>query len=164
VSNLGDRIKGDVLNLIPQQRAGNLARDAGLVTANDRWCEVNWMSLESIKVPGVHVLGDATLSAPGMPKSGHMANQHGKAAAAAIVELMNGRMPSPPMMANTCYSFVDDKSAVHVASVHHWDAGKKTMVTVAGSGGVSGQDRSQWSIEGQFAWGWAQTVWSDMLT
>ena len=70
----------------------------------------------------------------------------------------------PPMMANTCYSFVDDKSAVHVASVHHWDEGKKTMVTVAGSGGVSGQDRAQWSTEGVYAWGWAQTVWSDMLT
>ena len=41
LSNLGDRFKGDVLNLIPQQRAGNLARDAGLITANDRWCEVN---------------------------------------------------------------------------------------------------------------------------
>ena len=77
------------------------------------------MTLESVKVPNVHVLGDSTLSAPGMPKSGHMANQHGKAAAAAVVEIMSGRTPLPPMMANTCYSFVDDKSAVHVASVHH---------------------------------------------
>jgi NADPH-dependent 2,4-dienoyl-CoA reductase/sulfur reductase-like enzyme len=163
VSNLGDRVRGDVLNLIPPQRAGNIARDAGLITANNRWCEVNWMSLESVKVPNVHVLGDATLSAPAMPKSGHMANQHGKAAAAAIVEIMSGRAPLPPMMANTCYSFVDNKSAVHVASVHRWDDGKKTMVTVDGSGGVSGQDRSLWSIEGQYAWGWAQTVWADML-
>jgi len=164
VSNLGDRIRGDVLNFIPQQRAGNLARDAGLITANNRWCEVDWMSLESVKVPGVHVLGDSTLSAPGMPKSGHMANQHGKAAAAAIVELLSGRPPIPPMMANTCYSFVDNANAIHVASVHHFDPGKKTMVAVPGAGGVSGQDRAQWKIEGGYAWGWAQTVWSDMLT
>jgi NADPH-dependent 2,4-dienoyl-CoA reductase/sulfur reductase-like enzyme len=163
VTNLGDSIKGDVLNLIPPQRAANIARDAGLITANQRWCEVNWMTLESIKVPGVHVLGDATLSAPAMPKSGHMANQHGKAAAAAIIELMNGRTPIPPMMANTCYSFVDDKNAIHVASVHHWVAEKKTMEVVSGASGVSGQDRAQWSIEGLYAWGWAQTVWSDML-
>jgi sulfide dehydrogenase [flavocytochrome c] flavoprotein subunit len=164
VSNLGDRISGDVLNFIPQQRAGNLARDAGLITANNRWCEVNWVSLESVKVPNVHVLGDSTLSAPGMPKSGHMANQHGKAAAAAIVELFSGRPPIPPMMANTCYSFVDDAHAIHVASVHHWDADKKIIVPVAGAGGVSGQDRAQWKIEGGYAWGWALTVWSDMLT
>ena len=164
VSNLGDRIRGDVLNFIPQQRAGNLARDTGLITANDRWCEVNWTSLESVKMPNVHVLGDSTLSAPGMPKSGHMANQHGKAAAAAIVELLSGRPPIPPMMTNTCYSFVDDANAIHVASVHHWDEGKKTIVPVSGAGGVSGQDRAQWKNEGGYAWGWAQTVWSDMLT
>jgi NADPH-dependent 2,4-dienoyl-CoA reductase/sulfur reductase-like enzyme len=163
VTNLGDSLKGDVLNLIPPQRAGNIARDAGLITANNRWCEVDWVSTESIKVKNVHVIGDATLSAPAMPKSGHMANQHGKAAAAAIVELMNGRAPVPPMMANTCYSFVDDRNAIHVASVHRWNAEKKTMEVVPGASGVSGQDRSQWVFEGQFAWGWAQTVWSDML-
>ena len=163
ITNLGDTIKGYVLNFIPQQRAANLARDAGLITANDRWCEVNWLTLESIKVPNVHVLGDSTLSAPAMPKSGHMANQHSKAVAAAIVELMNGRAPVPPMMANTCYSFVDDTNAIHVAGVHRWDAEKKTMLAVAGAGGVSGQDRTQWALEGQYAWGWAQTVWADML-
>ncbi len=162
-TSLGDSVKGDVLNLIPPQRAGNIARDAGLVTANNRWCEVDWVSTESIKVKNVHVLGDATLSAPAMPKSGHMANQHGKAAAAAIVELMNGRAPVPPMMTNTCYSYVDDRNAIHVATVHHWVAAKKTMEVVTGASGVSGQDRSQWALEGQFAWGWAQTVWADML-
>ena len=163
VTNLGDRIKGDVLNLILPQRAGDIARDAGLITANNRWCEVDWISTESVKVKNVHVIGDATFSAPTMPKSGHMANQHGKAAAAAIVEMMNGRPAVPPVMANTCYSYVDDRNAIHVASVHQWDAAKKTMLPVAGSGGVSGPDRAQWALEGQYAWGWAQTVWADML-
>ena len=163
VTGLGDSVKGDVLNLIPPQRAGNIARDAGLITANNRWCEVDWLSMESVKVRNVHVLGDATLSAPAMPKSGHMANQHGKAAAAAIVELMNGRAPVPPMMANTCYSYIDDKNAIHVASVHQWVAAKKTMEVVTGASGVSSQDRGTWAFEGQYAWGWAQTVWADML-
>ena len=121
-----------MLNYIPPQRAANIARDAGLITANNRWCEVNWTTMESIKVPNVHVLGDATLSAPAMPKSGHMANQHGKAAAAAIVELLNGRTVVPPTMANTCYSFIDDRNAVHVASVHRWVPEKKTLGAVAG--------------------------------
>jgi NADPH-dependent 2,4-dienoyl-CoA reductase/sulfur reductase-like enzyme len=163
ITNLGDTIKGDVLNLIPPQRAGDIARDAGLITANNRWCEIDWVTTESIKVKNVHVIGDATLSAPAMPKSGHMANQHGKAAAAAIVEMMNGRAPVPPMMANTCYSYVDDKNAIHVASVHRWVPEKKTMEVVSGASGVSGQDRAQWAFEGRYAWGWAQTVWADML-
>jgi len=163
LTNLGEAVKGDVLNLIPPQRAGDIARDAGLITANNRWCEVDWVSTESVKVKNVHVIGDATQPAPAMPKSGHMANQHGKAAAAAIVELMNGRAPIPPMMANTCYSYVDDKNAIHVASVHRWVPEKKTMEIVPGASGVSGQDRGQWALEGQYAWGWAQTVWADML-
>lgn len=163
ITEIGDRVEGQVLNLIPPQRAANIARDAGLITANNRWCEVDWTSMESVKVPGVHVLGDSTLPAPLMPKSGHMANQHGKAAAAAIVELLSGRQPISPMMANTCYSFIDDKSAVHVDSVHRYVAEKKTMETVPGSGGVSSQDRASWALEGAYAMGWAETIWADML-
>jgi NADPH-dependent 2,4-dienoyl-CoA reductase/sulfur reductase-like enzyme len=163
ITEIGDRVRGDLLNYIPAQRAANIARDAGLITANNRWCEVDWTTMESIKLKGVHVLGDATLSAPAMPKSGHMANQHGKAAAAAIVELMNGRPVTPPMMANTCYSFIDDKNAVHVASVHRWVPEKKTLEVVAGSSGISTQDRASWALEGAYANGWAQTIWADML-
>jgi len=77
---------------------------------------------------------------------------------------MSGRAAVPPMMANTCYSFVDDKNAVHVASVHQWVPEKKTMETVAGSGGISSQDRASWALEGAYAQGWAKTIWSDMLT
>lgn len=163
VQDLGERTNGDVLNFIPPQRAANIARDAGVITANNRWCEVDWTTMESVKVKNVHVLGDATQSAPLMPKSGHMANQHGKAAAAAIVEIMNGRAPIPPMMANTCYSFVSDTLAIHVASVHRWVPEKKTMEVVQGSGGVSAADRKDWPLEANYAWSWAQTIWADML-
>jgi sulfide dehydrogenase [flavocytochrome c] flavoprotein subunit len=163
VLDLGERIEGDVLNLIPPQRAANIARDAGLITANNRWCEVDWITTESVKVPDVHVLGDATLAAPAMPKSGHMANQHGKTAAAAIVELMSGRTPIPPMMSNTCYSFIDDRNAVHVASVHQYVAEKKTMEVVAGASGISTQDRASWAVEGTYGNAWAQTIWADMF-
>ena len=163
VTEIGDKVRGDVVNYIPPQRAANIARDAGLITANNRWCEVDWTTMESIKVKNVHVLGDATLSAPAMPKSGHMANQHGKAAAAAIVELLNGRPVTPPTMANTCYSFIDDKNAVHVCSVHRWMPDKKTLEPVAGAGGISSQDRASWALEGAYANGWAQTIWADML-
>jgi sulfide dehydrogenase [flavocytochrome c] flavoprotein chain len=164
ITEVGERVRGDVINVIPHQRAANVARDAGLITANNRWCEVDWTTMESVKVKNVHVLGDATLSAPAMPKSGHMANQHGKAAAAAIVELMSGRAVTPPTMANTCYSFIDDRNAVHVDSVHRWVPEKKTLEPVAGAGGISSQDRASWALEGAFAQGWARTIWADMLT
>ena len=89
-----------------------------------------------------------------------MANQHGKTAAAAIVELLNGRAPQPQMMTNTCYSFIDDKNVVHVASVHRYVPEKKTMEIVPGSGGLSAAPNA---LEGVYANSWAQTIWRDMF-
>jgi len=153
-------VKGDVLNVVPPHRAGNIAMQAGLITTNNRWCDVDWRTMESKKVPGIHVLGDATLSAPGMPKSGSMANNHAKIAAAAVIELLAGRAPSDMKILNTCYSFVSEKEAIRVSSVHQWDAGQGTLIAVKGSGGVSAA-RSE--AEGTFAWNWARTIWADSL-
>jgi len=157
-----DSFKGDVLNVVPPHGAGLVARQAKLITANDRWCGVNWQTMESVAVPGVHVLGDATLSAPAMPKSASMANNHGKIAASAIVALMTGQPVNPmPTINNTCYSYVSDREAMHVDSVHRWVPGKKTLEPVPGSGGVSGQ-RSE--LEKQYADAWARNIWADTLT
>jgi len=156
-----DDVRGDVLNVVPPHRAGDIAAKAGLITTNNRWCNVDWRTMESTAVPGVHVLGDATLSAPAMPKSGHMANQHGKVAAAAIVALLNGGAANPnPVMTNTCYSFVSDTEVIHVASVHQWNDKEKTVTIVPGSGGVSSARSRQ---EGIYGWSWAQNIWADML-
>jgi sulfide dehydrogenase [flavocytochrome c] flavoprotein subunit len=154
-------VRGDVLNVVPPHRAGDIAVKAGLITANNRWCGVDWRTMESTAVKGVHVLGDATLSAPLMPKSGSMANQHAKICASAIVALLNGRQPNPePKIVNTCYSFVSDNEAIHVASVHTWDEKDKTLKAVPGSGGVSSARNE---LEGKYAWAWAQNIWQDML-
>ena len=156
-----DTIKGDVLNVLPPMRAGEIARSAGLATGGTRWCGVDWLTMESLAHKGIHVLGDATLSAPAMPKSGHMANSHGKVAAAAIIEIMNGRQPDPqPVISNTCYSFVSDKEVIHVASVHRYDASQGTFSVVPGASGVSAA-RSE--LEGAYGWAWAQNIWADML-
>lgn len=156
-----DDVKGDVLNVVPPQRAGDIAVQAGLVNANNRWCTVDWRTLESTAAKGIHVLGDATLSAPAMPKSASMANNHAKVCAAAVVALLNGRQPEQePKIINTCYSFVAEKEAIHVASVHAWNAKDQTLTPVAGAGGVS-PARNQ--LEAEFAWGWARNIWADSL-
>jgi NADPH-dependent 2,4-dienoyl-CoA reductase/sulfur reductase-like enzyme len=153
-------VKADVLNVVPPHRAGDIAAKAGLITTNNRWCDVDWRTMESKAVKGVHVLGDATLSAPAMPKSASMANNHAKIAAGAIVELLNGREPQPLKILNTCYSFVSRTEAIRVSSVHEWEPGQGTLVPVKGSGGVSAA-RSE--AEANFAWSWARTIWSDSL-
>jgi len=147
--------------VLPPMRARDNARHAGLMTGNTRWCGVDWLTMETLVRKGIHVLGDSTLSAPAMPKSGHMANNHAKIAVAAIVELMNGRARNPhPDIANTCYSFVSAREVIHVASVHRYDPAQKTLTVVPGASGVS-SSRSE--IEGAYGWAWAQNIWSDML-
>jgi len=65
-----------------------------------------------------------------------------------------------PFLSNTCYSFVNDKLVVHVASVHQYDSKDKTYKTVPGSGGVSAAPNE---LEGIYAWNWAQNIWADSL-
>jgi sulfide dehydrogenase [flavocytochrome c] flavoprotein subunit len=156
-----DDVKANVLNVIPPMRAGEIAVKSGLATANKRWCEVDFLTFESKAAKNIHVLGDSIQIAPAMPKSGHMANQHGKTCAAAVVALLSGKTPNNmPIYNNTCYSFVSSEDVVHVASVHAYDADKKTMLAVPGSGGVSSAANE---LEGRYAMAWARNIWADTL-
>ncbi|MDP3438675.1 MAG: FCSD flavin-binding domain-containing protein [Azonexus sp.] len=157
-----DKFKADVLNIIPPHRAGDIAAKSGIKLINNRWVDINWQSMESTSTSGIHVLGDAVFPAPTMPKSGHMANQHGKLAAAAILNQLSGQEPNPtPVLVNTCYSFVDAKNAIHVTSVHQFDTATKTVQPVKGAGGVSAARNE---LEGKVALGWSKNIWADMLT
>lgn len=154
-----DKIKADVLNIIPPQRAGKIAQIAGLTEKDYPWCDVDFLTYESKLVPNVHVLGDSV--AAGLPKSAHMATNQAKVCANAIVQLFAGQAPDQtPVFANTCYSYVTDKSAMHVANVYRYDAGKKMMLSAEG-GGVS---MSPSEKEGAYAAAWAQNIWVDTLT
>lgn len=152
-------VKADLFNIIPPQKAGTIARP--FVSVNDRWVGVDYRTFESDKVSGVHVIGDATASAPGMPKSGFMANNHAKVAADSVIALLTGKpVNESPILTNTCYSFVSHTAAMHVASVHKWDAGQKTVVPVQGAGGLS---KTHTELEGKYALSWARNIWADSL-
>lgn len=156
-----DHVKAHVLNVLPDMRAGRIAVQSGLANVNARWCGVNFLNFESTQAKDIHVIGDAIMIAPLMPKSGHMANAHGKVTAAAIVaELSDMAINPAPFLSNTCYSFVDDKLAVHVASVHQYNAAEKTYKTVPGSGGLSPAPNQ---LEGVYALNWAHNIWADTL-
>ena len=155
-------VKADVINVVPPQRAGAIAVQAGLANqVANRWVGVNYQTFEATAAANVHVVGDAILVAPAMPKSGHMANGHGKVAAAAIVASLSGwEANAAPMLTNTCYSFVDDRTVIHVASVHEYVAAEKTFKAVAGSGGVSSGPNE---LEGTYATNWARNIWADTV-
>lgn len=153
-----ETVKADVLNVIPPQRAGKVVQAIGAANIDRRWCEVDFVTYESRVVPGVHIIGDSVAAA--LPKSAHMATSQAKVCASAIVSMMAGEAPDPlPVFANTCYSFVSDTMAMHVANVYRFDESKKIMVSAEG-GGVSDRPSEQ---EGNYAQWWAKNIWSDVL-
>ena len=150
-----DKVKYDVINLIPPQRAGTIAVQADLVGADKRWCEVNHVTYESVKQKGIHVIGDSTIGLP-VPKSGNVANAMGKISATAVVSLLNGK-PAPALPpGNTCYSWVSDREAIAVVNSYKIENGKVVQIeqklTPAQSVSVA-----------QRALGWAESIWSDVL-
>jgi len=154
-----DGFAADVLNVIPPQKAGKVAEMAGVINVDKRWCLVDFLTYESTEKKNVHVIGDAVHAK--LPKSGHMANAQAKVCAAAIVALLADQEPEQePVFSNTCYSFVDDQQAGHVAAVYRYNAEQKQMVPMPG-GGVSSQATS---LEGAYANAWAKNIWADMLT
>ena len=154
-----ETVKADVLNIIPPQRAGKATQMLGLNNIDKRWCEVDFLTYESKIMQSVHVIGDSVSA--GLPKSAHMATSQARVCANAIVAMMSQQQPDPaPVFANTCYSYVNDKMAIHVANVYRYDAVKKVMIAAEG-GGVSDKPSE---LEASYAAAWANNIWSDVLT
>ncbi len=153
-----DEVKGDVINLVPPQRAADIAVKAGLVGPDKRWCPVNPNTFESTLQKNIHVIGDASI-AGAMPKSGYSANNQAKVCAQNIVNLMNERPVVGLSGINTCYSYLNDKEAVSVAAVYTVKDG--AIISVPNSGGVS-PDLSE--VEGEYAKSWMRNILVEMST
>ncbi|KAF0844514.1 NADPH-dependent 2,4-dienoyl-CoA reductase/sulfur reductase-like enzyme [Methylovorus glucosotrophus] len=154
-----DSIKGDVLNVIPPQRAGIPAQLAQANNIDKRWCEVDFLTYESMVVPHVHIIGDAVSAA--LPKSAHMATSQARVCANAVLAALTEQpIDTSPVFANTCYSYVSDHMAMHVANVYRYNQAKKIMLSAEG-GGVSDAPSE---LEADYARYWAQNIWSDVLT
>jgi sulfide dehydrogenase [flavocytochrome c] flavoprotein chain len=126
-------IRANVANVIPPQKAGEIASRAGVVDATG-WCPINAISFESALQPGIHVIGDATIAAP-MPKSAFSANLQAKVCAIAVARLLSEMDAQSTVLANTCYSFITPDEAVSIAGVYSNEGGKFT--NIEGAGGLS---------------------------
>jgi sulfide dehydrogenase [flavocytochrome c] flavoprotein subunit len=118
-----DKFKADVLNVIPPHRAGDIAAKSGLKLINNRWVDVNWLS------DGIDQhAGRPCARRRHLPGADHaQVRPHGQPARQARrcghLNQLAGQEPNPtPVVMNTCYSFVDAKNVIHVASVHQYDA------------------------------------------
>jgi sulfide dehydrogenase [flavocytochrome c] flavoprotein subunit len=128
-----EQLRADVANVIPPQKAGEIAARAGVADATG-WCPVDAVTFESVLQPHIHVIGDATIAAP-MPKSAFAANLQAKICAVQLVRLLRGMDPEPSVLVNTCYSYVSPDAAISISGVYSNEGG--VLKDVPGAGGVS---------------------------
>lgn len=158
-----EEIKADVLNYIPDQKAGKLAFDSGLVEGD--WCPINTKTFESKLVKNVYVIGDAAVASP-MPKSGFSANSQGKIAALQISRILaNQEIVNPPKLANTCYSLVSPTYGISIAAVYEAQDDKIVDLKDLGAGGLSpmSADEGIRIQEAEYAVGWYKNQMSDIF-
>lgn len=153
--------KGDVVNVIPPQKAGYIAEEAGLMDGQG-WCPVDQQTFESRIRENVHVLGDACIAGT-MPKSAYSANSQAKVCAAAIGALIDGAEPPRPSYINTCYSIIAPDYGISVAAVYRLEKGE--IVAVEGAGGTSPLNASAWErkMEATYARSWFDNITADIF-
>lgn len=163
-TSFGDKVKADVINLIPPQQAGKIAQDAGLAD-DSGWCPVDKKTFESSLQAGIHVIGDACIATK-MPKSGYSANSQAKVAVAAIIALLKDEEPGIPAYVNTCYSIVGKDYGISVAAVYRLSEDGATIAGVEGAGGLTPMDAPEWALarEVQYAHSWYNNIVHDIFS
>jgi sulfide dehydrogenase [flavocytochrome c] flavoprotein subunit len=156
-----DRIKADVANVIPPQRAGRIAHVSG-VTDRSGWCPIDALSFESTLVPGIHIIGDAAI-ANAMPKSAFAANAQAKLCAVQLRRALAGRDPLPSKLINTCYSLLTPEHGISVAGVY--SASDQHWLEVEGAGGTSALDATDTvrREEARYAYHWFNTLTQEVF-
>jgi sulfide dehydrogenase [flavocytochrome c] flavoprotein subunit len=133
-TDFGDKFQGQLLNIIPPQQAGRIARETGLADASG-WCPVNALTSASKFDEYIHIIGDAAQFTP-LPKSAFAANSEAKACALAVVSLLKQQTPADPQWLNTCYSLITPEQGISVAGVYRLSA-EQRVEAVKGAGGLS---------------------------
>lgn len=154
----GDVHQGDVINVIPAQRAGSIAVNSGL-TGNGDWAAMDPTTFESTIVPGVHVLGDACANGA-MPKSGFSANSQAKACAMAVRSIMTGSRAFPPRFRNTCWSLISDGDGVKVGA--SYKSGAEKIEKTDGFISKTGEDSGLRAQTAEEAIGWYKAISADI--
>jgi len=155
------RHSGEVINIIPPQKAGKIAFDSGLVD-HTGWCPVNKKTFESSLQPNIHVIGDACIASK-MPKSGYAANSQGKICAVAVISALQGETMGTPSYLNTCYSLISKDYGISVAQVYQLKG--ELIAPLPGAGGLtppnaSAEDKKR---EVAYAYSWFNNITADIF-
>lgn len=148
-----------LVNVIPAQMAGKIARDAQLVNQSG-FCPILPESMKSAIDPNIFVLGDACIAGD-MPKSAFSANSQAKVAAMIIRGELLGARTFPARYANTCWSLIETDDVVKVGGAYEAkDGAIKASSTFVSKTGETADLRRQNTQENI---GWYAGIIADMF-
>jgi NADPH-dependent 2,4-dienoyl-CoA reductase/sulfur reductase-like enzyme len=152
--------KAALVNVIPAQMAGKIARDAGL-TNDSGWCAIDATSMKSAVDANIYIVGDASIAGD-MPKSGFSANSQAKVAALMIRGELTKSATFPARYTNTCWSLIETDDTVKVGGRYEPKDGKIAAVeTFISKTGESADLRKQTQVENM---GWYAGITADIFT
>jgi NADPH-dependent 2,4-dienoyl-CoA reductase/sulfur reductase-like enzyme len=154
----GEVEKVDVCNVIPAQRAGNIATIAGVTDAN--WAPVHPDSMLSKMDENVYVLGDSTNQGD-MPKSAFSANSQAKVAANHIRGALTGSTVFPAKYSNTCWSLIAPDDGVKVGA--SYEPTLEKIASVESFISQTGEDAALRKATYEESLGWYAGITTDMF-
>ena len=159
ITGNGGRMRGDVVNVIPAQKAGLIAARAGLTDASG-WCPVNPATMQSRLDENIHIIGDAA-RAGDMPKSGFSANSQAKLAAMIILADLTGHRHFEPVLRNNCWSMIAAGDAVKLGARYKVAHGQIELSAAYAS--QTGESRAVRHHNATEALGWYAAMVSDIF-
>ena len=148
-----------LVNVIPAQMAGKIARDAKLVNETG-YCPIDPENMRSKVDPLIYVIGDACIAGD-MPKSAFAANSQAKVAAMNVRGELIGAKVFPARYANTCWSLISPDNTVKVGGSYGPKDGKISAVeTFVSKTGESDAQRKEQQGENV---GWYAGIINDMF-
>ncbi len=149
-----------LVNVIPAQMAGKIARDAGLANETG-FCPIDPANMRSAKDANVYVVGDACIAGD-MPKSAFSANSQAKVAAMMVRGDLTGAQTFPARYTNTCWSLIETDDTVKVGGRYEAKDGKIAAVeTFVSKTGEAPELRKQTQEENI---GWYSGITADMFS
>lgn len=155
-----DTFEGALLNIIPAQRAGAIAIDAGFAD-DSGFCPIEAASMRSTMDENVFVIGDSSI-AGAMPKSAFAANSQAKVAAMTVRgDLLDARV-FPARYANTCWSLLAPEDGVKVGA--QYEAGEDgTIVGTSSFVSDTGETADVREETYRESLGWYESITDDMF-
>jgi sulfide dehydrogenase [flavocytochrome c] flavoprotein subunit len=154
-----DTFKADVACVVPAQRAGAIAMNAG-VTDGD-WSPIVPETMQSRADSNIYVLGDASV-ASAMPKSGFSANSQAKVAANHVRGALTDSKVFPARFSNTCWSLVATNDGIKVGA--NYKGGSEKIEVVDKFISKTDEDSALRKKTYQEANAWYSGITSDMFS